>query len=151
MHYLKGPVSLLHTITLLNNTMFQRRKFSGVGKAASARLIWPPPAQRESYINILNNSREKNGGVTECPRVRQSIIYSIYFTNWNYFIYIISAHFFTLIHFFPVCAPLSLFSTLLEINFTKYLFSAKKEEQVLQRQAECYCHSFNLRPFVTHF
>lgn len=40
-----------------------------------------------------------------------------------------------------------------EINFTKLYFSfcREKEEQVLQKQAECCCRSFNLRPFVTQF
>lgn len=55
---------------------------------------------------------------------------------------------------FPLSAPLSLFDSvfLSEINFTKYIFfSARKKEQVLQNQAESCCHSFNLRPFMTHF
>lgn len=36
-------------------------------------------------------------------------------------------------------------------QFHMIYFSAKKEEQVLPKQARYCCHSFNLRPFVTHF
>lgn len=55
---------------------------------------------------------------------------------------------------FPLCAPLSLFDSvfLSEINFTKYLFFCKKKRTGFTVPSrELLCHSFNLRPFMTHF